>query len=69
MKYNGEKIKTGITGLDKLLFGGLCLQSPNPTEVDRPLTIAIYGDKGTSKALLAMQLLHCQIWNDIEIFK
>jgi len=58
MKYNGEKIKTGITGLDKLLFGGLCLQSPNPTEVDRPLTIAIYGDKGTSKALLAMQLLH-----------
>lgn len=58
MKYNGEKIKTGITGLDKLLFGGLCLQSPNPTEVVRPLTIAIYGDKGTSKALLAMQLLH-----------
>lgn len=57
-KYNGEKIQTGIAGFDKLLFGGLCLQSPNPPEVVRPLTIAIYGDKGTSKALLAMQLLH-----------
>lgn len=58
MNFNGEKIKTGIIGLDKLLFGGLCLQTPESSKITKPLSIAIYGDKGTSKALLAMQLLH-----------
>ena len=56
--YYGQKITTDIPGLDKLLFGGLHLQCPSTAEIEGPLTIAIYGDKGTSKALLAIQMLH-----------
>ena len=59
MNYYGQKIKTEIPGLDKLLFGGLHLQDPSSiSNTIRPLFVAIYGDKGTSKALLAMQMLH-----------
>lgn len=57
-KFHGQKIKTEIEGLDQLLFGGLYLNSPDAIYIQKPLSIAIYGDKGTSRALLAMQLLH-----------
>ena len=55
--FYGQKIKTGIDGLDSLLYGGLYLKCPNPLNIKYPLCIAIYGDRGTSKALLAMQLM------------
>lgn len=58
VKFYGQKIKTEIEGLDQLFFGGLYLNCPDAMYVHKPLSIAIYGDKGTSRALLAMQLLH-----------
>lgn len=57
--FYGQKIKTDISGLDDLLFGGLYLKCPSvEAGIMQPLEIAIYGDKGTSRALFAMQLLH-----------
>lgn len=67
IKYNNQKIKTEINGFDELLFGGLQLQNlikekendnKNKVKVESPLTIVIRGELGTSRALLAMQLLH-----------
>lgn len=64
INYNNEKISTDITGLDRLLFGGIQLQemhsckSNEPTSCEKELSVVIYGDNGTSKALFAMQLLH-----------
>lgn len=55
--YNNEKISTDIYGLDCLLFGGLQLQDVDDNHY-KPLTIVIYGQRGTSKSLLGMQLLH-----------
>lgn len=57
--FRGQKIETDISGLDDLLFGGLYLKCPNvQAGINKPLEIAVYGDKGTSRALFAMQLLH-----------
>lgn len=60
--YNSQKIRTEINGFDELLFGGLQLQTvtkdKDGTKVIKPLTIVIRGELGTSRALLAMQLLH-----------
>nr|WP_302830184.1 hypothetical protein [uncultured Bacteroides sp.] len=60
--YNNQKIKTEINGFDELLFGGLHLQSTLQESKDsilqNPMTIIITGEKGTSKSLLSMQLLH-----------
>lgn len=61
--YNNGKVKTGISGLDELLYGGLQLQvwnyRNNRENIEvRPLRISIVGDTGTSRSLLAMQLLH-----------
>lgn len=56
--YNNEKISTDMYGLDRLLFGGLQLQNMNDSQIERPLTIVIYGKRGMSKSLLGMQLLH-----------
>lgn len=65
--YNHEKISTDILGLDKLLFGGIILQEPHITKAQdgtiigingKELIITITGKSGTSRALLAMQLLH-----------
>lgn len=53
--YSNYKIKTEVNGLDDLLFGGLQLQTIGEK---RPLTIVLRGELGTSRALLAMQLLH-----------
>lgn len=62
--FYGQKIRTGIEGLDYLLYGGIYLKCPNIQQINTPLTIAIYGDKGTSRALFAMQLL-CGITRSI----
>ncbi len=57
--YNNEKLKTHIKGLDKILFGGIQLQDIcNPKDNTVPLKITICGERGTSKSLLGMQLLH-----------
>lgn len=67
--YNNQKIETEINGLDELLFGGLQLQNiaeeskkKNDCEAKdtfkKPLIVVIQGELGTSRALLAMQLLH-----------
>ena len=57
--FHGQKISTEIEGLDELLFGGLYLNSPNlHKKIQQSLSIAVYGDRGTSKSLFAMQLLH-----------
>lgn len=56
--FYGQKIKTEIEGLDQLLFGGLYLNCPDVRNMPKSLSIAIYGDKGTGRALLAMQLLY-----------
>lgn len=57
--FYGQKISTDIEGLDELLFGGLYLNSPDLyKKIQRPLSIAVYGDRGTSKSLFAMQLQH-----------
>lgn len=62
--YNNGKVRTGINGLDELLYGGLQLQTVTyqrkgvETSDIRPLTISIVGDTGTSRSMLAMQLLH-----------
>lgn len=67
LRYNHEKISTDILGLDKLLFGGLLLQEQkvekeqedkSPLIEQKELIIKITGKNGTSRALLAMQLLH-----------
>ncbi|MTK52943.1 hypothetical protein [Paludibacter sp.] len=56
-----NKIKTGIPGLDRLLFGGLQLP-PMPKKGEsmsyRPLTVVISGESGTYRTLFGMQLLH-----------
>lgn len=57
-QYNHEKISTDILGLDKLLFGGILLQEQEEQEIQKELIVAITGKSGTSRALLAMQLLH-----------
>lgn len=57
--YRNEKISTDISGLDRLLFGGVQLQSfENKKKPIKPLKIVIKGESGTSRALFAMQLLH-----------
>ena len=62
--YNNGKVRTGINGLDELLYGGLQLQTVTyqgkgeETSDVRPLTIYIVGDTGTSRSMLAMQFLH-----------
>lgn len=56
--YNNQKLKTHIGGLDDLLFGGLHIQTIVQTNMGRPLTIVIRGEYGTSRSLLAMQMLH-----------
>ena len=71
--YNNEKIPSTVIGLDRLLFGGIQLQTePEPKsqirEPDKseskhktkikPTTIVISGKTGTSKSMFAMQLLH-----------
>ena len=56
--YNNQKLKTHIGGLDDLLFGGLHLQTVVQTNVVKPLSIVICGELGTSRSLLAMQMLH-----------
>lgn len=62
--YNNGKVRTGINGLDELLYGGLQLQTVAyqgkgvETSDIRPLTISIVGDTGTSRSMLAMQFLH-----------
>lgn len=53
--YSNYKIKTEINGFDELLFGGLQLQTIGEK---KPLIIVLRGELGTSRALLAMQLLH-----------
>lgn len=53
--YSNYKIETGINGFDDLLFGGLQLQTLGEK---KPLIIVLRGELGTSRALLAMQLLH-----------
>lgn len=60
--YNNQKIPTNIWGLDRLLFGGIQLQSFDGNNITRPLVIMIEGEPGSSRALFAMQLLHglCQ---------
>ncbi len=58
IKYDNYKIKTEINGLDDLLFGGLQLQTIKENTVEKPLIIVLRGELGTSRALLAMQLLH-----------
>lgn len=59
MLFDGHSISTEIEGLNYLLFGGLYLNCPDlHKKIQHPLSIAIYGDKGTSKSLFAMQLLH-----------
>lgn len=48
--YNNGKVRTGINGLDELLYGGLQLQTVAyqgkgvETSDIRPLTISIVGD-------------------------
>lgn len=57
--FHGQRISTEIDGLDELLFGGQYLHCPNlHKNIQQSLSIAIYGDRGTSKSLFAMQLLH-----------
>lgn len=56
--YNNQKLKTHIGGLDELLFGGLHLQTIFKNKSVKPLSIIIRGELGTSRALLAMQMLH-----------
>lgn len=65
--YKNEKISTDILGLDRLLFGGIILQEPSIEKAKdgtitkisgKELVITITGKSGTSRALLAMQLLH-----------
>lgn len=56
--YNNEKLSTHIGGLDELLFGGLHLQALANQMIEKPLSIVIRGEIGTSRALLAMQMLH-----------
>ncbi|MBS6239670.1 MAG: hypothetical protein KH897_15205 [Bacteroides sp.] len=56
--YNNQKLKTHIGGLDDLLFGGLHLQTVVQTNMVKPLNIVICGELGTSRSLLAMQMLH-----------
>lgn len=62
--YKNEKISTDITGLDRLLFGGIQLQSVKFNDSENieseinGLSVVIYGESGTSRALFAMQLLH-----------
>lgn len=56
--YKNQKISTGIWGLNRLLFGGVQLQSFEEDQFIRPLTIVIEGESGSSRALFAMQLLH-----------
>lgn len=60
--YKNQKIPTNIWGLDRLLFGGIQLQSFDGNNITRPLVIMIEGEPGSSRALFAMQLLHglCQ---------
>lgn len=66
MFYQNEKIETGIQGLDRLFYGGIQLHDmyPDSTESSssnpspQNLSLVIYGKSGTSRALLAMQLLH-----------
>jgi hypothetical protein len=55
--YQNYKIPTGIYGLDQILFGGIQLY-PQIFEKETSLSIVVYGETGTSKALFAMQLLH-----------
>lgn len=55
ISYSNYKIKTEVNGLDALLFGGLQLQTIGEK---KPLIIVLRGELGTSRALLAMQLLH-----------
>lgn len=56
--YNNQKLKTYIGGLDELLFDGLHLQTIVNNKIVKPLSVVIRGELGTSRALLAMQMLH-----------
>lgn len=56
-----KKIRTGIAGFDKLLYGGLqigCNTDVTQCHDDESLVIVIKGMKGTNKPLLAMQLMY-----------
>lgn len=64
-QYNNvQKISTGISGLDKILLGGLQLPmySLTPTKNqncdDSGIVITIKGCKGTDKTMFAMQIMH-----------
>lgn len=55
-----RKLSTHITGLDRIFLGGIqidCLTSNNHKDNDS-IVIVIRGEYGTSKHLLAMQLMH-----------
>lgn len=56
--YKNEKLQTHIKGLDKILFGGIQLQDVCYEGPTVPLKITICGERGSSKSLLGMQLLH-----------
>lgn len=60
-QYNNiQKISTGISGLDKILLGGLQLPMySTSTKNDIPgIIITIKGCRGTDKTMLAMQIMH-----------
>lgn len=52
---NYKKIKTGVSGLDDLFYGGLRLPNPNG---EQGVCIAIYGNRGISKTDLALQIMY-----------
>lgn len=58
---NIQKISTGISGLDKILLGGLQLpMSPSGAQNNKTqgIIITLKGCKGTDKTMLAMQVMH-----------
>lgn len=59
-QYNNvQKISTGISGLDKMLLGGLQLPMYSPQNVKgQGIIITIKGCKGTDKTMFAMQIMH-----------
>lgn len=63
-QYNNiQKISTGVSGLDKILLGGLQLPiySSSSTQLHNKgqgIIITLKGCKGTDKTMLAMQVMH-----------
>lgn len=55
-----QKISTGISGLDKMLLGGLQLpiSDSENTNKQNGILITIKGCKGTDKTMFAMQIMH-----------